>query len=381
MKRLLKIVLSIFFVPIVLSLIALISGNKYLFSVIRHNFPGIDDYKIFSNRKISKSPRPQPWKIAKEYNKSSLSSRLRRKLEQLQSIAFLVIKNDTILYEEYWNGYDNNQISNSFSMAKTYVGVMTGIALKNGFLNSLDQPVSEFIKDFGKDERKKITIRHLITMSSGLNWKESYINPFSVTTKGYYGDDIIKTCLRLHCIEEPGQLFEYRSGDTQLLAMVLEKATGMNLSQNVEKYLWQPTGTEFDAFWSLDKAKGTEKAYCCLNSNARDFARLGKLYIQNGVWNGQQLLDPGFIKDSITAAPLIDKLTGHKIDFYGYSWWLVPQYKNHRIFYARGILGQYLIVIPEKEMVVVRLGKKRGRKTGPHFEELFLMIDEVLEKW
>lgn len=381
MKKLLKILLSLSLISIILSLIAFLTGNKHLFSVIRHNFPGIDDYKIFSNRKIRKSEQPKAWKITKEYNTIRLSSRLRKKLEQLRSIAFLVIRDDSILYEEYWEGYGPDSISNSFSMAKTYVGVLTGVALKNGFLQSLDQPVADFIEEFKKDNRRDITIRHLITMSSGLNWKESYINPLSVTSRGYYGDDIIKTCLRLRPVEKPGSLFEYRSGDTQLLAMVLEKATGMNLSQNMEQYLWRPTGTEHDAYWSLDRIYGMEKAYCCLNSNARDFARLGKLFLHNGIWEGKQLLDPDFVKESLRPAPLTDKVTGQKIDYYGYSWWLLPEYKGYRIFYARGILGQYVIVIPQKKLIITRLGRKRGRKTGPHFEELYLMIDEALEKW
>src|SRR5690606_3738539 len=148
----------------ILSLIAFLTGNKHLFSVIRHNFPGIDDYKIFSNRKIRKSEQPKAWKITKEYNTIRLSSRLRKKLEQLRSIAFLVIRDDSILYEEYWEGYGPDSISNSFSMAKTYVGVLTGVALKNGFLQSLDQPVADFIEEFKKDNRRDITIRHLITM-------------------------------------------------------------------------------------------------------------------------------------------------------------------------------------------------------------------------
>lgn len=364
-----------------LSLIAYLTGYKYLFSAFRHNFPAIDDYKIFANRKIKKSTMPQAWAISDQYNKIPITSALRSKLEQLGSIAFLIIKENKIAYEEYWESYHKASISNSFSMAKTYVGVLTGIALKQGYIKSLDQPVSDFLPEFKNDDRKRITIRHLITMSSGLNWKESYLNPFSVTTRGYYGDDIKKTCLSLSCEEAPGEYFEYRSGDTQILAMVLEAATGLNLAQNIEKNLWDPIGAEQDALWSLDKRNGTEKAYCCLSSNARDFAKLGRLFLQHGKWGNKPLLDESFVNESLTPAPLIDKETQELVDYYGYSWWLIPEYRGHKIFYARGILGQYVICLPEKNIIVVRLGHKRGTKVGAHFKELYLMIDEVLENY
>lgn len=378
MKKYLKIFLSAGIIMGLLSLLAYLTGYRYLFSALRHNFPAIDDYKIFANRKIRKSTMPQAWSISVEYNKIPISDSLRNKLEQLGSIAFLIIKDYKIAYEEYWEDYNKASFSNSFSMAKTYVSVLTGIALKQGYIKSLDQPVYDFLPEFKNDKRNKITIRHLITMSSGLNWKESYLNPFSVTTRGYYGDDIKQTCLNLECEESPGEYFEYRSGDTQILAMVLEVATGLNLSQNLEKNLWDPMGAEQDALWSLDKPNGTEKAYCCISSNARDFARLGRLFMQQGKWGNKAILDENFVNESLLPAPLIDKETQEMVDFYGYSWWLIPEYRGHRIFYARGILGQYVICIPERNIIVVRLGHKRGSKVGAHFKELYMMIDEAL---
>jgi CubicO group peptidase (beta-lactamase class C family) len=381
MKKYLRFFLSTSIVIGILSLIAYLTGYRYLFSAIRHNFPTINDYKIFANRRIKKSKKPQAWKISNEYNKVALSDSLRGKLEQLDSIAFLIIKDDAIVYEEYWGKYHKASISNSFSMAKTYVSVLTGIALKQGHLKSLDQFVSEFIPEFEHDERKNITIRHLITMSSGLDWKESHLNPFSITTRGYYGDDIVETCLSLRYEQDPGTHFEYKSGDTQLLAMVLEVATGMNLSKNMEKNLWGPIGAEHNALWSLDKTKGTEKAYCCLNSNARDFARLGKLFLHKGKWGDNIILDEQFVKESLEVAPLIDRETGEASDFYGYSWWLIPEYKGQKVFYARGILGQFIICLPKKNIIIVRLGHKRGTKNGAHYKEIYNMVDEVLEKY
>jgi CubicO group peptidase (beta-lactamase class C family) len=365
------------------ALVLLISatGYSYLFPAVLHNFPDIDDYKVFSSAHISKSEHPQPWAVSADYNKKKISEELTEKFSRQKTVAFLVIKNDSLKFEEYWDDYDQRSFSNSFSIAKTYVSVLTGIALKEGKIKSLDQPVSDFIEAFRNDDRKHITIRHLLTMSSGLSWEESYSNPLSVTTRGYYGSDLRETCLSLTSIEQPGKQFEYRSGDTQILSFVLEKATGKKLSAYFEEKLWKPTGSENDALWSLDKEKGDEKAYCCLNTNARDFARLGKLYLNMGNWNGKQLVDSHYVKESVTPAPLTDKSTRNPVDFYGYSWWLIPQYKNHNIFYARGILGQYVIVIPDQKIIAVRLGKERGEKIGNHYDDVYMIIDEVLENY
>jgi CubicO group peptidase (beta-lactamase class C family) len=137
-------------------------------------------------------------------------------------------------------------------------------------------------------------------------------------------------------------------------------------------------GAEQTAEWSLDKKDGTEKAYCCLYSNARDFARLGQLYLKNGIWHGDTIIDPAYVKASLTPTGLKDELTGAKGDFYGYQWWLIPQYKGLEIFYARGILGQYIVVIPAKEMVLVRLGEKRGEKVGMHLQDVYDLVDAGL---
>lgn len=366
---------------VVLNLALFATGYEFLFSAILHNFPDIDDYKIFENRKIKKSKHPQPWYLSSRYNKVEPDSDFRNYLEDLGTVAFLVIKNDSIVYEEYWDGYSDHSLSNSFSMAKSYVGALTGIALKEGYIKSVDEPVSHYIPEFKEGARRKITFKDLLTMSSGLSWKESYINPFSVTTEGYYGDDLKKVILGLESVESPGEKFEYRSGDTEVLALALTNATGKTLSKFLEEKLWRPTGAEQTALWSIDHKDGIEKAYCCINSNARDFARIGKLYMNKGNWNGFQILDSAYIEASITPADEIDKETGKKVDFYGYAWWIIPEYRGTKIFYARGILGQYVLVIPEKNIIVVRLGEKKGKKRDHHYEDVFRILDQALDKF
>lgn len=376
-----KLIIGLGVVIGVIVILIYATGNSYLFPALFHNYANIDDYKVFDNSIIKKSTRPQAWPISDNYNKKALSPEFLQKLKAKETVAFLVIRNDSIQYEEYWDGYSQNSHSNSFSIAKSYVSALTGIALKQGKIKSIDQPVSDFITEWKSDDRRFITIKHLLTMSSGLNWSEAYSDLFSITTKAYYGDDLKKLCLNLKSIDKPGKKFEYRSGDTQILSFVLAKATGTSLSGYLEKNIWQNLGCENDAFWSLDKENGVEKAYCCLNSNTRDFAKLGQLYLQMGNWKGQQIIDSAYIKASITPTGLFDPEFNKKTDVYGYTWWLIPDYKGHKIFYARGILGQYMIMIPDKKIIAVRLGEIRGEHKGEHYDDVFEILDEVLSNY
>jgi CubicO group peptidase (beta-lactamase class C family) len=153
----------------------------------------------------------------------------------------------------------------------------------------------------------------------------------------------------------------------------------MKIAEYASEKLWKPMGAEQAAQWSLDHENGDEKAYCCFYSNARDFARFGKLYLNNGNWNGVQLVPDQYVKDSVTPAPLLEE-SGKPNRCYGYSWWLLPGYKGHDIFYARGILGQYVIVIPDKKIIIVRLGHKRGeRLPDNHVDDVYAYIDGILE--
>ncbi len=359
----------------------LLSGRGYFYKGLIYNFADIDDYKLFPKRVIHKSSHPTPWALSKNYNKKNISDSLRIKLTALETIALLIIKNDSIEYEEYWDGYSDSSFSNSFSMAKSYVSALTGIALQEGKIKNIDQPLCDYLPEFCEGDKKKITIRHLLTMSSGLNWEEGYASPFSPTTEAYYGTDLKKLINTLKPIEAPGKIFRYKSGDTQLLSFVLEKATGKKISDYAAEKLWEPMGCEHEALWSLDKDNGDEKAYCCVNSNARDFAKFGKLYLDSGRVNGKQIIPLDYVLSSIQPNALPDgDLDMKKSDFYGYQWWIIPDYKGHKIVYARGILGQNIIIIPNLKTIVVRLGKIRGARIGKHHIEVFLLIDELLSR-
>lgn len=356
----------------------LVSGKTFFYKALVYNFAGVDDYKIFDNRTIHKSDTPQPWPLSTKFNQIKLSGELQKTLDSLQTFAFLVVKNDSLLFESYSEGYGPSSFSNSFSVAKSITSILVGIALKEGKIKSLDQPVADFLPSFKEGGKEKITIKHLLTMSSGLNWDESYSSPFSMTTEAYYGHDLPGLIDKLQAIEEPGKRWRYLSGNTEVIAMLLEKATGKKVGEYAQEKLWQPLGMENDALWSTDKANGTEKAYCCINSNARDFAKIGKLYLHNGNWNGTQIVDSQYVAASVAPTFLEDPNSMEKVDFYGYQWWMMPEYKEFPVYYARGILGQYIIILPKQNIVIVRLGKLRGDKKKEQQVDVFTYIDEVL---
>lgn len=354
-----------------------VADKNYVYRAIYYNLADIDDNTIFEQRQVEAPQTAQPWPMAANYNKLKPTKELERLHKELSSVAFLIIKNDSILYEQYWDGYSAESLSNSFSMAKSIVSMLIGVAIKEGDIKSVEQPVGDFLPEFREGGKAKVKIKHLLWMSSGLNWDESYINPFSMTTESYYGTDLKKVIDRLEAVEEPGRQFTYKSGDTQVLAFVLEAATGKSLSELASEKLWKPLGAVHDAEWSVDKPDGVEKAYCCFFSNARDFARIGKLYLHNGVWNGDTIVPPSYVQASLTPNSLPKKADGKKVDFYGYHWWLIPNYKGQDIFYARGILGQYIIVIPEKDLIIVRLGKERSEVVENHPTDVRTVIDAV----
>jgi len=353
-----------------------VTGNSYMYKALIYTYADIDDLDIFDTRLVNNSDHPQPWPVSSQYNKQKLTTALQSELERWKSIAFLLIRDDSVQYEQYCDHYSQNSFSNSFSMAKSIVSMLVGAALDEGKIKSLDEPVGNYIPHFKEGDNGKLTIRNLLTMSSGLNWDESYSSLFSVTTKAYYGTDLEKLVSDLNVVSEPGKKFDYMSGNTELLALIVQKATGKTLSDYASEKIWKPIGAEHAAQWSLDHSDGEEKAYCCFYSNARDFARLGKLYLDSGMWNGQQLISKNYVRESLTSAPV--DFSGSEANCYGYQWWLTSE-QGHGIFYARGLRGQYIVVIPDQRIIFVRLGVERGQPESDHkLSDLRVYINEVL---
>jgi len=354
MRVILKILKGLIVLFFAFSLFAFISGKTYLFKAVWFNFANIDDYKIFENDTV-KIGQPQPWAMSAAYNKINYPDSVNNFMEELDAVALLVIKNDSIQFEKYWDGYSDSSLSNSFSMAKSVTSLLIGVAIKEGKIQSVEQSVGDFIPEFKEGAKAALKIKQVLTMSSGTNWNESYSNPASETTELYYGKDLYKVATKVQMDKEPGTYHTYKSGDTQLLGLILQKATGKTISQYASEKLWEPMGAEHPALWSVDKKGGNEKVYCCFNSNVRDFARLGKLMLDSGKWKGNAIIDSNYFAQSIKPCGVKDE-KGMACDYYGYQWWIDPEHPE--VFYARGILGQYIIVIPSKKTIIVRLGKK-----------------------
>lgn len=359
--------------------ILFLTGTDYVYRAAIYQQPGIDDLSLFPYRVIPASSTPQPWPKSERYNTVEMPNDLESALVDYKSVAFLAIQDGQIVHERYWDGYGPQVNSNSFSAGKSIVAALIGRALMLGHINDIDQPVADFLPSFNTIERAPITIRHVLQMSSGLNFQESYRKPISDTTEAYYGDDLVGLIDRLSPEEAPGVSWKYRSGDTQILAMVLEQATGQTVSSFAAEQLWQPLGAMNDAQWSLDRRGGIEKAYCCFYSNARDFARVAQLYLGHGRIGNQQILPVEFVEESVVPHGLPDAKTSLRTDYYGLHWWRL-NHQNTEIFYMRGILGQYVWVIPSRDLIVVRLGHSRSpTKRAGHPLDVYTYIEGILE--
>ncbi|MCB2194213.1 MAG: beta-lactamase family protein [Bacteroidetes bacterium] len=375
MKKLLKIYIPGFLLLIILFLF--LQPNPYFRRAIIYNTVDIDDYQLFKNREV-KTGTPQPWEISPNYNQYEISTKDSALLAQYETVAFLVIKDTSIVFESYWEGYSEDAISSSFSMAKSVVGLLVGIALDEGKISSVQDPIARYLPEF-KDAKYTITVKDLLTMSSGIQWNESYNNPFSVTTKSYYGNNIDKLILKSKSTQEPGKKYHYKVTDPQLLSIILKRVYKQTLSEITSEKLWKPLGAENAASWSLDQEEGDEKATCCFNSNARDFARLGQLILNKGEWNNKQIVSQEYLQEALMPAFYLTDEDNNPVDYYGYQWWIC-NYKNSMVYYARGILGQYIIAIPEYNLVVVRLGHQRSKeKTDHHPADLFGYLDLALK--
>ena len=358
-----------------------VSRYKYLLTAIStiylkgHTTAYLSDYKNFENRVLDPSENPQPWPLHSRFNTVSLNEVQEQINLDNQTAAFLVIKNDSLFFEKYYDGYSQDSKSNAFSMAKSYVSALLGKAIMDGYIKSLDQAVKDFIPELKGAYADEVTVGDLASMASGQRWDEAYYSPVSVTTAAYFVEDLEKLILDQPIDQAPGKSFIYKSGTTQLLAMVIVKATGKNLTDYLYESFWNPMGAEHQALWQLDsEEKGLEEAYCCIASNARDFARLSKLYKNHGKWDGKILLDSTFIAKSLT--PRFEDSQQ-----YGYSWWL-KNYKGYKVFMNRGHLGQYVITIPEENLILVRLGHSKGPKgkiADPFTPDIYRYMDIALE--
>jgi CubicO group peptidase (beta-lactamase class C family) len=363
-RRILRSILFfLLFLFISANLFILLSGRLYLYKGIANTYligksgPGIFDKDVFASSTIQKAGQALPWKKGTPVSKLNVQDEAF--MNSLKTSSFLVFRGDSLLVEKYWGEHDVNTVSNSFSAAKTFVALLVGIAIEEGKIQSLDEPVGHYLKAFSEGAKSKITIRHLLMMASGLDWEESGKNPLSENAESYYGTDLFGLVNRQKVIEEPGKRFNYQSGNSQLLGFIIEKATGMNLSKYAYQKIWAKIGTEHDAYWSLDQENGDEKAFCCLYGTSRDFGRLGKLILQQGKWGNEQVV-PLWYMQELVKNPVMSTEEGIPNFRYGLHIWTYPRAVDP-VYYCRGILGQYIISVPSQNLVIVRTGFLREK--------------------
>lgn len=354
----LKKPLNIFLLIVAAIILAVyISGNSYLFKGIRLTYlrgeisSTIDDGKDFPSRIISKG-QSKPWPTDINYNKTALSTELENHLKATESVSFLVIQNGKLLQERYWDGYKRTTASNSFSMAKAVTVLLLGKAVDDGRILNINQKFSDFYPEYSEKEfGNHLTLKNLASMEAGLDWKEDYKNPFSPNAAAYYGYSLADVVFQKKFKQNPGEKFEYQSGATQLLGFAIGRAVSMSLADYASAKLWKPLGMEQDAQWSTDDS-GVEKAFCCIQSNARDFAKLGYLLLNKGRFDNMPIIDEQFVDEMVTP-------TANSNGIYGLGVWTNYD-SNIPHFYLRGLYGQYVIVIPKYDMIIVRFGNKEG---------------------
>jgi CubicO group peptidase (beta-lactamase class C family) len=282
-------------------------------------------------------------------------------LEEQKTVAFLVIRNDSLIYEHYFDGFSRESVLPSFSIAKSFVSALIGIAIRDGKIRSVGQPVTDFIPELTDSGFRKVTLKDLLEMRSGIRFKEEYGSPFAEMSKFYYGLDLHRYTLKLKMQSPPGETYNYQSANTQLLAIVLERATGMKLPDYLGEKIWRPMGSEYPASWSVDSKKHSEpKAFCCINARAVDFAKFGQLYLNHGLSGSDTIIPASWIDESL-------KITNDSRDSQGYPYayhWRVTAGGD---YFAKGILGQYIYICPAKKIVIVRFGKKSSNYVWVRF--------------
>jgi hypothetical protein len=329
-----------------------------------YNFADVNDYKKFPSLPVgNQSPAFSFAEPSKEISPilpsgfvaETESQDFNTFLNNHKTTSFLIIRNDTMLYEQYFDEYCPESVNPSFSVAKSFVSALVGIAISEGKIKSVDEPITNYLPQLTSPGFKKIRIEDLLNMRSGIDFSENYSSPFGQMPRYYYGRNLQHYIKKLKVKEAPGLHYNYISVNTLLLSQMLEKATGQKLSAYLSEKIWQPLGMEYPASMSIDSRKHqTIKAFCCLNARSRDFAKFGRLYLHEGIWQGKQIVPASWVKRSTS---VINDSKDARGSSYTYHWRVLPDGS----FYAQGVLGQYIFVYPAKNIIIVRTGKNKAK--------------------
>ena len=329
---------------------------------IVYNFLNMD--KIFPTREIKASKNPKPLKrniktLPETFFFEGEEKNLQEYLDYFWSDGMIVLHKNEMVYENYWLGNNENKRHISWSVAKSFISALVGIAYEEGLIDSLDDPVTKYLDDFKETGYDGVTIKDILQMSSGVLFNEDYadndsdINRFGrAVATGTSMRDFSKTLTRER---EPGTYMHYVSINTQVLGFLLQEVTNKSISQYLYNKIWNPLGMEDSAYFILDDVKD-EFALGGLNATLRDYAKFGLLYLQNGRWNDNQIISKQWIEDSHSTDGIHlvpgERETSSNPWGYGYQWW-VPGFPDTD-YTASGVYNQYIYIDPLSEIVIAK---------------------------
>lgn len=265
----------------------------------------------------------------------------------------LVVKDGAVAFEQYALGNDEHTRWMSMSVVKSIAATLVGVAIQDGFIDSLDDPLTRYLPQFAGSAYDGVNIRQLLHMASGVAWNETYTDPASDRRAMLEAQiaqrpgAILELMAGLECAAAPGTRWNYSTGETSVVGALVNAATGESVASYLSRKIWQPFGMETDANWWLDAPGGQEIGGSGLSATLRDYARFGLFMLNNGEIDGESILPPGWVQEA-TAWPTIG---GQLVD-YGYMWWLLDE----GAYAAIGIFGQFIYVHPEDNLVIAMWG-------------------------
>ncbi len=332
---------------------------------IAFNFINMD--KIFrAGPMIKASAYPHSFKnmtdkfsLPLTFNHLGNDENLKDALEYYETDGLIVLRNNNLLYENYWHGNTQTSKHISWSVAKSFLSALMGIAVDQGLIDSIDDPVTKYLDDFKGTGYEAVPIKDLLQMSSGIKFNEDYadynsdINRFGRTIS--FGTPMRDFAKSLENEKEPGTYHHYVSIDTQMLAMVLQEVTGKSVTESLQEHIWNKIGMQDDAYYMVDDS-GMEVALGGLNATLRDYAKFGLLYLNRGDWNGDQVVpsewvDASHATDEDHLVPG-DNPNSSSVWGYGYQWW-VPGFPSTE-YTASGVYNQYIFIDPENRVVIAK---------------------------
>lgn len=353
-----------------LILILLLSSCKTTsvgYRLLHYGDSDINDFKQFPAHALAASSHPQAYSAdttAFKLNKQTLNAQLQKH----NTLAFLVMKDNRVAYETYFNNYNAHELIQAFSVTKSITNLLTGCAIDDKLIGSENDYVVKYVPELKGRGFDSIPILELLQMTAPLKYVENG-NPFGRHARFYYTAQIENEVLKLKARPHGKRKFVYRSGDVQLLGLILKRAVGAKgLSNYLQQKIREPLGMEDPALWTADNdSNGLEKTFCCLATTAHDLAKIAQLYLNKGKWNGKQIVSESWINK--TLAPLQNKNADM---VYNYNWWLYPK---RNAFVAIGKDGQFIYARPDKNVILVRMGKNLGQWNRYKWFDLF---DEII---